>query len=231
MVPEAPLEETEHGLVPKGDGWFVLNAREARWYHADGRGSFCHLEGDQENWQLGINVQVLQPGDPMAMYHWEADQEDFLVVAGEALLIVEGGERPLREWDFAHCPPETKHTIIGAGEGPASSSRSAPASIRTLRAGAATARTRSHSDTRRASSRRRPTRTRPMPRSARAAAHASTRATAKAGCPARRRRCACSEAARRRSRTTEFRRARGEAARRPPAGGHPCPTRPDAART
>ena len=118
MVPEAPLEETEHGLVPKGDGWFVLNAREARWYHADGRGSFCHLEGDQENWQLGINVQVLQPGDPMAMYHWEADQEDFLVVAGEALLIVEGHERTLREWDFVHCPPETKHTIVGAGEGP-----------------------------------------------------------------------------------------------------------------
>ena len=117
MVPEAPLEETEHGLVPKGDGWFVLNAREARWYHADGRGSFCDLEGDQESWQLGINVQVLQPGDPMAMYHWEADQEDFLVVAGEALLIVEGQERTLREWDFVHCPPETKHTIVGAGEG------------------------------------------------------------------------------------------------------------------
>ena len=38
------------------------------------------------------------------MYHWEADQEDFLVLAGEALLIVEGEERPLRAWDFVHCP-------------------------------------------------------------------------------------------------------------------------------
>jgi uncharacterized cupin superfamily protein len=54
----------------------------------------------------------------MAMYHWEADQEDFLVVSGEALLIVEGEERRLRAWDFVHCPPETKHVIVGAGDGP-----------------------------------------------------------------------------------------------------------------
>jgi uncharacterized cupin superfamily protein len=54
----------------------------------------------------------------MAMYHWEADQEDFLVVAGEALLIVEGEERPLRAWDFVHCPAGTKHVIVGAGDGP-----------------------------------------------------------------------------------------------------------------
>ena len=50
------------------------------------------------------------------MYHWEADQEDFLVLSGEALLIVEGEERPLRQWDFVHCPPETKHVIVGAGD-------------------------------------------------------------------------------------------------------------------
>jgi len=54
----------------------------------------------------------------MAMYHWEADQEDFLVLAGEAVLIVEGEERPLRTWDFVHCPPHTKHVIVGAGSGP-----------------------------------------------------------------------------------------------------------------
>ena len=52
------------------------------------------------------------------MYHWEADQEDFLVLAGEALLIVEGGERPLRQWDFVHCPARTNHIIVGAGDGP-----------------------------------------------------------------------------------------------------------------
>jgi uncharacterized cupin superfamily protein len=67
---------------------------------------------------LGININVLDPGVPMAMYHWEADQEDFLVLAGEALLIIEGEERPLRQWDFVHCPAKAKHTIVGAGAGP-----------------------------------------------------------------------------------------------------------------
>jgi uncharacterized cupin superfamily protein len=52
------------------------------------------------------------------MYHWEADQEDFLVVTGEAILLVEGEERPLEAWDFVHCPPHTNHVIIGAGDGP-----------------------------------------------------------------------------------------------------------------
>ena len=122
MVPESKLESTEHGLVPKGDGWFVLNAREARWYDAPGRSSICafegELEGEQDFLQLGINLNVLGPGEPMAMYHWEADQEDFLVLAGEALLIVEGEERPLRQWDFVHCPAGTKHVIVGAGEAP-----------------------------------------------------------------------------------------------------------------
>lgn len=122
MVSESRLEPTEHGLVPKGDGWFVLNAREARWYHAEGRTAVCEfegaLEGEQDFLQLGINLSVLDPGEFMAMYHWEADQEDFLVLAGEALLIVEGEERPLRQWDFVHCPAGTKHVIVGAGKGP-----------------------------------------------------------------------------------------------------------------
>jgi uncharacterized cupin superfamily protein len=118
MVPEARLEQTEHGLVPQGEGWFVLNARDSRWLHAEGRSAWCDPEGAQDFPQLGINVQVLEPGVPMSMYHWEADQEDFLVLSGEALLIVEGEERPLRRWDFVHCPPETKHTIVGAGDRP-----------------------------------------------------------------------------------------------------------------
>jgi uncharacterized cupin superfamily protein len=118
VVPEARFERTENGLVPTGDGWFTLNARDARWYYAEGRGAFCDFEGDQHFTQLGINVQVLAPGEAMAMYHWEADQEDFLVLRGEALLLVEGGERPLRQWDFVHCAKRTKHTILGGGEGP-----------------------------------------------------------------------------------------------------------------
>ena len=117
MVPEAPLEQTEHGLVPKGEGWFVMNAGDAEWRAVEGRGAVCDFEGEFEFAQLGFNPFVLGPGEPMSMYHWEADQEDFLVLDGEALLIVEGEERALRPWDFVHCPPETKHVIVGAGDG------------------------------------------------------------------------------------------------------------------
>ena len=117
-VPEAPLERTEHGLAAQGDGWFVVNARDSRWWYSRGRGAFCDFEGDQTFDQVGINIQVLARDEAMAMYHWEADQEDFLVVAGEALLIVEGEERALRQWDFVHCPPDTRHTIVGAGDEP-----------------------------------------------------------------------------------------------------------------
>jgi len=118
MVPEAPLGKTEHGLVPTTDGWYVLNAREAPWRSAQGRGAVSDFEGEYEFPQVGINIFVLEPGDPMSMYHWEADQEDFLVLSGEALLIVEGEERPLRQWDFVHCPRETNHVVVGAGAGP-----------------------------------------------------------------------------------------------------------------
>jgi uncharacterized cupin superfamily protein len=122
VVAESPLEPTEHGLAPTGRGWFVLNARDAPWYERDGRGFYCEFEGleghDPDFSQLGINITVLRRGEPMGMYHWEADQEDFLVVAGEAIAIVEGEERPLRRWDLFHCPPGTEHTIVGAGETP-----------------------------------------------------------------------------------------------------------------
>jgi uncharacterized cupin superfamily protein len=118
MVPEAQLESTDQGVVATGEGWYVVNARETRWYHAEGRPAVCQLEGDVQFSQLGIYVYVLGPGQPMAMYHWEADQEDFLVLSGEGLLLVEGEERPLRQWDFVHCPPETRHVIIGAGSDP-----------------------------------------------------------------------------------------------------------------
>jgi uncharacterized cupin superfamily protein len=116
MIPESPLESTEHGLVPEGEGWFVVNAREARWRPGEGRGAYCIFEGEPEFSQLGIHLVHLGPGEPMAMYHWEADQEDFLVLAGEARLIIEGEERPLRQWDFVHCPAGTNHVIVGVGE-------------------------------------------------------------------------------------------------------------------
>jgi len=120
-VPEAPLEQTEHGLAPKGQGWFVLNARESSWSDRPGRGArskFEGPEGEAKFSQLGINIQVIGPGEPMAMYHWEADQEDFLIISGQALAIVEGEERPMGPWDLLHCPAGTKHVIVGAGSGP-----------------------------------------------------------------------------------------------------------------
>jgi uncharacterized cupin superfamily protein len=117
-MPEATLDRTENGLIPKSEGWYVLNAREAKWVHSNGVGSYCGFEGDVRFPELGINLNVMEPGEPMAMYHTENAQEDFLVLSGEALLIVEDEERPLRQWDLFHCPAFTAHTIVGAGDGP-----------------------------------------------------------------------------------------------------------------
>jgi uncharacterized cupin superfamily protein len=118
VVPEAPLQKTEHGTAAEGDGWFVLNARDATWLDRGERGVLCHFEQGQDFPQFGMHIYVLWPRQPMSMYHWEADQEDFLVLSGDALLIVEGEERPLRAWDFVHTPAKVEHTIVGAGEGP-----------------------------------------------------------------------------------------------------------------
>jgi uncharacterized cupin superfamily protein len=112
------MQETGHGPTATTDGWYVLNARDAPWRERPGRGFLCELEGDVDFPQVGVNIQVLAPGEPMAMYHWEADQEDFLVISGEAVLIIEGQERPLRQWDFVHCPPRANHVIVGAGDAP-----------------------------------------------------------------------------------------------------------------
>jgi uncharacterized cupin superfamily protein len=121
VTTEAELVRTEHGFVPKGQGWFVLNARDTQWWERDGRGVLCEFEGagfegalDFE--QLGINLTVLGAGEPMAMYHRERDQENFLVLRGEAVLVIEGEERQLRAWDFVHCPAGTQHVIVGGDE-------------------------------------------------------------------------------------------------------------------
>ena len=119
MVPEAPLEQSAHGIFPVGDGWYVVNAREAQWFESDGLGFYAPFEGENAPFgELGINLNLLRPGEPSAMYHAEEAQEDFLVLAGECVLIVEGEERQLRAWDFVHCPPWTEHVFVGAGEAP-----------------------------------------------------------------------------------------------------------------
>jgi uncharacterized cupin superfamily protein len=118
VIPEAPLESTDTGLIQTGHGWFVVSARDARWRYADGRGAICPFGDEVEFPQVGVNLYVLAKGEAMGMYHWEADQEDFLVLSGEGLLLVEGQERRLRKWDLVHCPPQTKHIILGAGDEP-----------------------------------------------------------------------------------------------------------------
>jgi uncharacterized cupin superfamily protein len=99
--------------------WFVVNAREARWLDNEKFGAYTRFEREGERFeQVGINVSVLQPGQPMALFHAEEDQEDFLVLSGSATLLIEGEERPLQQWDFVHCPPWTEHIIVGSGNGP-----------------------------------------------------------------------------------------------------------------
>jgi uncharacterized cupin superfamily protein len=119
VVPEAPLRETKYGLVADVDGWFVLNARDSRWRDTGPLGFYCDFEGKRRFPQLGINLNILASGQPLGRYHRENAQEAFLVLAGTCLLIVEGEERELKAWDFFHCPPQTEHVIIGAGEEPA----------------------------------------------------------------------------------------------------------------
>jgi uncharacterized cupin superfamily protein len=103
--------------VPRGDGWFVLNARDARWLEGH-FGAYTRFEGEARFPSIGINIGVLQPGQPACMYHGEDEQEDFLVLSGECLLLVEEEERRLKQWDFVHCPAWTKHVFVGAGDGP-----------------------------------------------------------------------------------------------------------------
>ena len=116
-VPEAELRAVEGGLQPATDGWFVLGVREARW--RDGTfGAYTRFEGDPRFPSVGVNIGVLAPGQASCMYHGEGEQEDFLVLAGECLLLIEEQERRLKQWDFVHCPPWTRHVLVGAGEGP-----------------------------------------------------------------------------------------------------------------
>ena len=130
MVEEARLEEIGSGLAPVSPGWFVVNVAEAAWLRNDDFGWRCVFESSQRVLaerpelepqmfqQLGFTLAVLEPGKPTGMYHAESSQEDFLVLAGTCLLIVEEQERELRAWDFVHCPPGTRHTFVCTGDGP-----------------------------------------------------------------------------------------------------------------
>ncbi len=109
---------TKFGLMPNGEGWFVVNAREVRWRQWERLGVYCDFEGKRRFPQLGMNISVLEPGESLGRYHRENAQEVFLVIAGRCVLVVEDEEHELRAWDFFHSPPRTAHMIVGAGDGP-----------------------------------------------------------------------------------------------------------------
>jgi uncharacterized cupin superfamily protein len=113
-------EATIEGGSPTTAGWFVINARDARWMH-NGMRTVCKFggEGPAHFDDLGIGLYSIDPGHPMTLYHHETGQEDFLVLRGDCVLIIEGQERRLAAWDFIHCPPGTAHTIVAAGHAPA----------------------------------------------------------------------------------------------------------------
>jgi uncharacterized cupin superfamily protein len=97
----------------------VINLSDAPAIGGPRGATFIQLEPDGASWaDTGVNVQVMQPGQPNGRYHSEPVQEDFLVLYGECIAIVDDKELPLRQWDFFHCPPGTEHIFVGAGDGP-----------------------------------------------------------------------------------------------------------------
>lgn len=101
--------------------WFTRNLGDAQAVEHPKLG-IAYLFGEAHPREIfedyGINIRVVQPGQPASLYHAESAEETFLVLAGEARALVEGEEVPLRQWDFLHCPPDTAHLLIGAGDGP-----------------------------------------------------------------------------------------------------------------
>ncbi len=131
MSPEARLEDVGSGLAPVTPGWFVVNARDAAWLNNDRFGGVCIFESDDfvlrqrpdledVTFDLaGFTLRVFGPGQPNSLYHSESEeQEDFMLLAGECILVIEGEERQLRAWDVVRCPPGVAHTFVGSGEGP-----------------------------------------------------------------------------------------------------------------
>jgi uncharacterized cupin superfamily protein len=130
MVEEARLDDIGSGLAPVSPGWFVVNVGDAAWIRNDSFGGRCVFESNgrvlaersdaepQPFADTGFTLAVLEPGKPSGLFHAESAQEDFLVLAGTCLLLIEEEERPLRAWDFVHCPAGTRHSFVGTGDEP-----------------------------------------------------------------------------------------------------------------
>jgi uncharacterized cupin superfamily protein len=97
----------------------TINLTDAPALGHSRRATLIDLEPDDAEWpDTGVNVQIMAPGQPNCRYHSEPVQEDFLVLHGECIVILDGEERTLRQWDFLHCPAGTDHVFVGAGDGP-----------------------------------------------------------------------------------------------------------------
>ena len=106
-------------MIEERDGWFVVNVDDTPWYETPSFGAVCSFEKRGEPFpQTGMRIYRIEPGKSNCRYHREAAQENFLVLSGECLLLVNGEERSLRAWDFVHCPPQVSHVFVGAGDGP-----------------------------------------------------------------------------------------------------------------
>jgi uncharacterized cupin superfamily protein len=119
-VDEGGLQDTPYGRNPTGEGWFVINLGDALAVRNEEKGGAVYpFEPEGEPFTgFGVNVHVIWPGEPNCLYHSEGVREAFLVLSGECTLVVEEQERPLRQWDFVHCPAGTRHVFVGAGVGP-----------------------------------------------------------------------------------------------------------------
>jgi uncharacterized cupin superfamily protein len=104
-----------------GAGWFIVNASDAPWERIPGFGARCRFEDPDDRFpNFGLSLRALQPGEAASLYHAETTQEGFLVLEGQCLAVIDGEERRLRAWDYFHCPPETRHVLVGAGDDPCS---------------------------------------------------------------------------------------------------------------
>jgi uncharacterized cupin superfamily protein len=107
-------------MIDEQGGWFKVNVRDAPWYKNESFGKIANFEGENRFPATGIRLWVVEPGMANCRYHRESAQEDFLVLSGECLLLVNGEEQKLKAWDFVHCPAGVSHVFIGDGDGPCS---------------------------------------------------------------------------------------------------------------
>ena len=120
MTEEARMEEAPNGLRPAGPGWFVVNVRRrppGPSTAPSAPAASSRTARPRRSRSSGSTSAWSSPAQPLCLYHEESAQEDFLILAGEALLLVNGEERPLQTWDFVHSPAGTEHVIVGAGDG------------------------------------------------------------------------------------------------------------------